>query len=163
MPHHIRTVQASDAARLAEIYNYYIKETIITFELEPINAAEMETRIANISDRFPYLILEEDGIVIGYAYCFPWKGREAYNRTVESAIYLDHEAVGKGHGKRLYSALIEEAKLRGYHSMIGGIALPNDVSIRLHESLGFKKAAHFEEMGFKFGKWIDTPYWQLRL
>src|SRR5690606_39143142 len=99
----------------------------------------------------------------GYAYAARWKGRCAYRYSVESTIYLDLGARRGGIGTVLYAALLERLRSRGYHAVIGGIALPNDASVRLHEQLGFRKVAHFPEVGFKLGRWVDVGYWQIIL
>jgi phosphinothricin acetyltransferase len=155
----IRAVEADDAARMAEIYNYYVENTIITFESEPVTPAEFLRRIGAHPEQLPWYVIEDSGIVIGYCYAAPWKQRSAYAHSVETSIYLDKGACGKGLGKRAYSFLI--ANLEHVHAIMGGIALPNDTSIALHEALGFQKVAHFKEVGRKFERWIDVGYWQL--
>lgn len=101
-----------------------------------------------------------DGDVIGYAYASKWKGRCAYRFAVETSVYVDSSARGAGVGTVLYEALFAALRGRGIHAAIGGIALPNEASIALHERFGMKKVAHFEQVGFKFGRWIDVGYWQ---
>jgi len=114
-------------------------------------------------DGNPWLLAEENGTVLGYAYAAKWKSRCAYRDAVESAVYLKEDASGSGLGSALYAKLLEDLRVRGRHFVLGGIALPNDASVRLHEKLGFKKAAHFHEIGFKFGERIDVGYWELLL
>ncbi|MEP6591257.1 MAG: N-acetyltransferase family protein, partial [Gemmatimonadota bacterium] len=109
----------------------------------------------------PWLVAEQGGVVVGYAYAGKWKTRHGYRFTVESTVYLDPNHVGHGTGSRLYRALLDALRLQGVHSAIGGIGLPNEPSVRLHERLGFEKVAHFHENGIKFGRWIDVGYWQL--
>jgi phosphinothricin acetyltransferase len=111
----------------------------------------------------PWLILEAEGRIRGYAYATRWRVRPAYRHSVESSVYLEQGAVGQGWGKQLYLALIELLREQELHLVIGGIALPNERSIALHEKLGFAKVAHFSEVGFKFGQWRDVGYWELRL
>ena len=159
----IREAQQSDGHALAQIYNYYIEESVVTFEEETITAEEMSRRIGALAETRPWLVVEEDSEVLGYAYASQWHGRCAYRYSVESSVYLDHRAGGKGLGSRLYESLLERLRSEGLHVVIGGIALPNPASVALHEKFGFKKAAHYEEVGFKFGKWIDVGYWQLKL
>lgn len=101
-----------------------------------------------------------DGDVIGYAYASKWKGRCAYRFAVETSVYVDSSARGAGVGTVLYEALFAALGGRGIHAAIGGIALPNEASIALHERFGMKKVAHFEQVGFKFDRWIDVGYWQ---
>ena len=160
----IRTATKDDSVKIAEIYNYYITNTFITFEKEEIAANEIYTRISDvIGSSLPWLVLENNGEVIGYAYATKWRARPAYKHSVETTIYLSQDHGRKGYGKLLYSKLISELASSGFHTAIGGIALPNDASVRLHESLGFKKVAHFQEVGYKFDKWIDVGFWQIML
>jgi len=159
-----RTAVASDAAQIAPIYNHYIAATCITFETEPVSVDVMARRIREILDTpLPWLVAEEDGKIGGYAYASKWKGRCAYRFAVEATIYLDPAWTGRGLGFELYAALIDAIKAASMRSVIGGIALPNDASIRLHERLGFKKVGHFEKVGFKHDQWVDVGYWQLQL
>ena len=160
----IRPAGENDAAGIAGIYNPYVLGTCVTFETEPVSAAEMAQRIADTSgSSLPWLVAEASGEIIGYAYASKWKGRCAYRYTVESTVYLDPAHTGKGLGLQLYSALIAAIRACDMHAVIGGIALPNASSIGLHERLGFRKVAHFEQVGFKQGRWVDVGYWQLLL
>ncbi|SBS31000.1 Phosphinothricin N-acetyltransferase [Marinomonas spartinae] len=160
----IRSVSTKDVPSLTDIYNNYIENTIITFEEDSITSNEMAVRIDKVSHaHLPWLVLEEDGDVLGYAYAGNWHGRSAYRFTAEPTIYLAQEAKGKGQGKILYSSLIEELRKKGMKQLIGLIALPNAASVGLHESLGFKKAGEFKDVGFKFDQWISVGYWQLTL
>jgi phosphinothricin acetyltransferase len=159
----IRPVLLSDAAAIAGIYNPYIRETVITFEEEEVSAEEIASRIARVTANYPWIVWEEAGRVIGYAYGSTWRTRHAYRFAVESAIYLDSAHLGKGIGKRLYQALIQELRMRGFHSLLGCLALPNDPSVRLHESLGFAKVGHMKEAGWKFERWVDVGFWELML
>jgi len=157
----IRQAQASDAAAIARIYNHYITHTVITFEEQLVSEADIAQRIADVAAAsLPWLVMEEAGDVLGYAYAAPWRTRSAYRFSVETSVYLHHAALGRGLGSQLYEALFSALTPCGVHVAIGGIALPNDESVRLHEKLGMKKVAHFEQVGFKFGQWIDVGYWQ---
>ena len=102
-------------------------------------------------------------MVVGYVSAAKWKGRSAYRFSVESTIYLDHRSTGQGIGTKLYGQLFSILRSRSIHVVIGGIALPNAASVALHERLGFTKVAHFAEVGFKFGRWVDVGYWQVTL
>lgn len=159
----IRECLPTDAAAVCEIYNRYIRDTVVTFEETPLTVAEMAERIAEIGARFPWLVLESDGVVIGYAYASTWKTRSAYRFAVESTIYLAPQSMGRGFGRGLYAALLAELRRRRFHSVIGGIALPNDASVALHEKLGFKSIGAFTEVGWKFDRWVDVGYWELIL
>ena len=157
----IRPVSAGDADSIARIYNHFILNTIVTFEEQAVSAQEIAGRIAEVaSASLPWLVAERDGQIIGYAYASKWKGRCAYRYSVESTVYLDPDCLGQGLGSALYERLFAALRERGMHVVIGGIALPNPASVALHERLGMKKAAHFSEVGFKLGKWIDVGYWQ---
>ena len=158
----IRKVQLSDAARIAEIYNYYIENTVVTFEEECIDAGEIERRIKSVEAKnYPYLVYEEHGMVQAYAYLDQWRSRSAYNITLETSIYLDVDSRNRGIGTMLYKALINTSLTIEVHSLIGGISLPNDASRKLHEKLGFHLVGNFRESGRKFGQLIDVEFWQL--
>ncbi len=155
----IREATFSDAGAITAIYNYYVLNTTITFELCPITRGETIKRMEKYKEIGPYLVYEEDGEVIGYAYVSRFRERQAYEHSVESSIYLKNGCGGKGLGTRLYSELLSQVSSQR-HTVIGGIALPNEASIRLHEKCGFRKVAHFSEVGRKFGQWIDVGFWQ---
>jgi len=153
----IRAATAADAPSIATIYNWYVAETVITFEEEPVPATEMAARIASCQG--PWLVLEDHGALLGYAYGKPYHARSAYRFSYESTIYLHHDAVGRGHGLRLYGALLDALTAVPVHRVIGAIALPNAASVALHERLGFVKTGHLSEVGHKLGGWVDVGYW----
>ena len=160
----IRPATRADAARICAIYNHYVASTTISFEEAPVAESDMAGRIADVTGgALPWLVLEVDGEVAGYAYATRWRARPAYRHAVESSVYLDPALAGRGHGRRLYARLLDELRMRGLHTVIGGIAQPNEPSVALHEGLGFRKVAHFTEVGFKLGSRIDVGYWQLLL
>ncbi|WP_447730116.1 arsinothricin resistance N-acetyltransferase ArsN1 family B [Pseudoxanthomonas suwonensis] len=160
----IRSATPEDAAAIAAIYNPYVAGTCITFETEPVAAAEMATRISETLDGgLPWLVAEEAGTILGYAHASRWKGRCAYRYSVETTVYLDQARTGRGIGKALYSPLLDGLRKAGLHAAIGGIALPNEASVALHERLGFQNVARFREVGFKQDRWVDVGYWQLML
>jgi L-amino acid N-acyltransferase YncA len=157
-----RPVTPADAVTIAAIYNHYVVNTFVTFEEEAVSAMEMQRRFTEVAEaRLPWLVWEEAGLILGFAYAGKWKSRCAYRYSVESTIYLEKDAVGHHRGTRLYLALIETLRPRGIHSILGGVALPNTASVALHEKLGFQKIAHFKEVGWKFERWIDVGYWEL--
>lgn len=156
----IRAATSADAPAICGIYNHYVNHTIVTFEEQPVTLAEMRSRIASVLEKLPWLVLEHDGDIAGYAYAAPWKSRIGYRFAVESSIYLAPAHVGHGFGSALYQSLLDELRARSIHCVIGGAALPNAASAALHEKLGFTQVAHFRENGFKFGRWIDVAYWQ---
>ena len=158
----IRAIADSDCDAVTRIYNHYITDTIITFEEEPITAAEIASRVQEVlSSDLPWIVAEEGGEIVGYAYASKWKSRAAYRFSVETTVYLGANRTRGGWGTKLYSELFDQLRARGIHAAIGGIALPNEASIALHEKFGMEKVAHFPEVGFKFGRWIDVGYWQI--
>jgi phosphinothricin acetyltransferase len=159
----IRAATKVDAAAIAEIYNYYVRETVITFEETPVSDNEIARRIAEVIIRYPWLVAERDGAVVGWACATEWKSRSAYRFSVETAIYVAPAQHGRGIGTALYAPLIAELKAQRLHSAVGGIALPNPASVALHERLDFEKIGHFAEVGRKFDRWVDVGYWQLIL
>ncbi|MDR2535552.1 MAG: GNAT family N-acetyltransferase [Treponema sp.] len=159
----IRFVKTGDASAICAIYNHYIKHTVITFEEIPVSPEEMESRIQNISASYPWLVWEEEKSVLGYAYINKWKDRSAYNFSVEDSVYLKQGCEKQGIGRKLLTGLLEEARNAKVHAIVAGICIPNEPSVSLHEKLGFKKAAHFEQVGFKFNQWLDVGYWELLL
>jgi phosphinothricin acetyltransferase len=158
----IRNATLADAVRIADIYNYYIKCTVITFEDEIIDACEIERRIKAVQGKnYPYIVYEEFGQLLGYAYLNNWRTRSAYDITLETSIYLDLNYVGQGIGTVLYKELIDMSQKINIHSLIGVISLPNEASRRLHEKLGFQLVGNFRESGKKFNRLIDVEFWQL--
>ena len=160
----IRPATVADAAAIADIYNHYVLHTIVTFEEEAVSPQERVGRIRDTLEAgLPWLVWVEEGEILGYTHASKWKSRCAYRYAVESTVYLDKAATGRGLGTTLYTALLAGLKQQDYHSVIGGVALPNEASVALHEKLGFKKVAQFKEVGWKFQKWIDVGYWELIL
>lgn len=159
----IRPVTPDDAAAIVTIYNHYIATTTISFEEHAVTPEEMAGRIRDVTAGLPWLVYEQDGAVLGYAYATKWRARSAYRFAAETSVYLEFGQGGKGIGKALYKALLEELRAREIHMAIGGIAQPNEASVALHESLGFEKVAHFKQVGRKFDRWIDVGYWELQL
>ena len=158
----IRSVKQSDADVIVEIYNHYVANTVVTFEDKAVSSAEMRDRITEtLSADLPWFVAEQAGSVIGYAFASKWKGRCAYRFAVEVTVYLSPSSVAKGVGSALYEVLLTHLRGNSIHVAMGGIALPNPASIALHEKFGMKKVAHFEEVGFKFNKWVDVGYWQI--
>ena len=160
----IRPATPADAAAIAAIYNYYVVHTIVTFEEEEISTKEMAQRITEVQGAGrPWFVWEEAGKVLGYSYASGWKSRCSYRFSLETTVYLDQAATGRGLGTQLYSALIDSLRQTKTHALIGGVALPNAGSVALHEKLGFVKIGHFKEVGWKFDQWIDVGYWELVL
>jgi L-amino acid N-acyltransferase YncA len=159
----IRYAKTDDAAQVCEIYNHYVLRTTITFEEQPVSTAEMAQRIADTLQSLPWLVYEQDESLQGFCYASKWKRRCAYRHSVESTVYVRADSIGRRIGSELYRALLDELRQRKFHTVIGGIALPNDASVALHEKFEFEKVAQFREVGNKFDRWTDVGYWQLLL
>jgi len=159
----LRNVHPEDAFSICEIYNHYVSQTASTFEENPVTPDEMRQRIFEVTLDLPWFVCEEDGEPLGYAYASKWKERSAYRHSVEATVYLHPTAVGNGRGTELFGALLCELRARKIHCIMGGVALPNPASIALLEKFGLRQAAHFREVGYKFGEWVDVGYWQLVL
>jgi len=159
----IRKAYPADAQAICDIYNPYVRDSIITFEQSPVTPPDMGGRIRAISADYPWLVAEADRAVAAYAYASRWRSRAAYDRTVESTIYVRSDAMRSGVGYSLYVALLEELRRRDIHAVVGCIALPNPASVAFHEKCGFTKVAHFPEVGRKFGNWVDVGFWQVTL
>ena len=156
----IRKATLNDVKAIADIYNYYVKTSIATFAEKNISEEEIRH---NLNNSVFWFVYEEEGKVLGYASANKWNKRCSYRYTLEVSIYLKIHMLGKGIGVKLYERLLSEIKKTNTHSVIGGVSLPNIASVKLHEKFGFKKVAHFNEVGFKFNKWIDVGYWELIL
>lgn len=159
----IRTVTLNDAKQLADLYNHYVRNTLITFEELEVSTADYAERIKKISADYPFIVYEENGSILGFAYGMKWRERSAYRYALESSVYVKHDAFGKGIGTKLYTELFKQLKAQGCKQVIGVITLPNETSVQLHERFGFVKAAHFRSVGIKFDTWCDVGFWQLSL
>ena len=160
----IRPVKEADSEAIAGIYNYYVRETTVTFDEEPLTVARMRERVAGISRSWPYLVAEDAGEIIGYCYVHPWKEKIAYGRTLETTVYLRSGMTSRGVGRRLMETLIGECRSRGgIHSLIACITTENEGSRRFHASLGFEEVSHFREVGYKFGRYLDVTDMELLL
>jgi phosphinothricin acetyltransferase len=160
----IRPATAADAASIAGIYNYYVTDTTVTFEEEVVSPSEVARRMEEVwSASLPWLVAEIDGLVVGYAYASKWKARYGYRFSTEISVYVDSAYGGRGIGSKLYGELFPILRDLGIRNVVGGIGLPNDASVALHEKFGMEKVAHFKAIGIKFGQWIDVGYWQGQL
>lgn len=158
----IRIARPGDADAIAAIYNHYVATSTATFELAAVDAQAMAARMAEVASLgLPWLVAEQNGAVVGYAYAGRWRSREGYRHSVETSIYLAPGATGGGLGTALYGQLLHLLPALGVHAAIGGVALPNPASEALHEHFGFEPVARFREVGRKFGQWIDVAYWQV--
>lgn len=159
----IRVAQPSDAEAIAAIYAPVVRDTAISFEVEPPTVDEMRRRIAATLQTHPWLVAERDRQVIGYAHAGRHKDRAAYRWSVDFTAYVDERARRSGAGRALYEKLIVILRRQGFHAAFAGIALPNDASVGLHEAVGFRPLGIYREVGFKHGQWRDVGWWRLAL
>ncbi|MDQ3722360.1 MAG: N-acetyltransferase family protein, partial [Actinomycetota bacterium] len=152
-----------DAAACAAIYAPYVADTSISFEEVPPTAAEFAAHIADTSTRYPWLVLENGGAVVGYAYATQHRARAAYRWAVDVGIYVDHARHRGGAGRALYEALFELLRRQRLHIACAGVTLPNDASVGLHRALGFEHVGTYRSIGWKAGAWRDVSWWQLQL
>lgn len=158
-----RLAEPSDARSILAIYTPIVTETIISFETEPPSLSEMRARIARGGERWPWLVHEESGEVVGFACSSPHRTRAAYRWSVDVSVYVRDDARRRGVATALYAELLASLKRKGYCNAYAGIALPNPASVALHESLGFKSVGVYRGVGFKLGAWRDVGWWGLRL
>ena len=156
----IRQIIMSDAPAVQAIYAPYVTDSIISFEEVPPDIMEVERRIAAILQKYPYLVAEEDGRVVGYAYASEHRARSAYRTSIDVTVYVAPGAQRSGVARCLYSRLLPAASSLGYHAAFAGIALPNDASVGLHEAMGFEPVGIYREVGRKFDAWHDVGWWQ---
>lgn len=156
----IRPARDEDFAALTAITNHYITTSSIHFAYEPLGADELLTMWRGYRERFPWLVTEVDGVVLGYAKAGTWRDRAAYRWTAETGIYLADHARGQGLGKPLYRALLAELAARGFHSAVAGITLPNEPSVAMHVALGFTACGVVQDAGYKRGAWHALGFWQ---
>jgi len=154
----------SDVPAITAIYRHYVDETVITFETEAPTEAVMAGRFGNMLDLgHPVLIAEDAGKVIGYAYASFYRPRAAYRFTCEDSIYLAQDAVGKGIGGKLLTALLDASRAAGFRQMLAVITAERANSIRLHEKHGFRMIGTYEATGYKFDRWLDIVHMQKAL
>jgi phosphinothricin acetyltransferase len=159
----LRVASEADAEAVAAIYAPYVLETVISFEEEPPSADDMAGRIASTLRTHPFLVCAVDDCIAGFAYGGPHSLRSAYRWTASVSVYVERGRHRQGVGRALYLALFDRLGRQGVHALIAGIALPNEKSVGLHESLGFEPQGVCREVGFKFGAWHDVGYWRLGL
>lgn len=153
-----------DVPAITAIYRHYVENTVITFELEPPDEAEMAARIDAMRQKgHPYFVGERGGRIIGYAYASTYRPRPAYRFACEDSIYLDPDETGKGTGTAMLAELIERSRKAGFHQMIGIITEGTTASVRLHEKFGFETLGVFPELGFKFDRWLGIIHMQKSL
>lgn len=159
----IRQARPADADAIVRIYSPLVTDSAISFEIEPPSTTEMKTRMSSIATTDPWLVLESAGEIAGYAYASDFRHRPSYASTRETTVYVHPDHHRRGVGRTLMMALLSEIAARGAHLAVAVIALPNDASIRLHESLGFSHVGTFHEVARKFDRWHDEGHWTRRL
>ncbi|WP_432942523.1 N-acetyltransferase family protein [Kribbella sp. CA-253562] len=156
-------VAEADAAACAAIYTPYVRDTAITFEVEPPTVEAMAERIRSAQRRHAWLVLEDAGRIVGYAYAGPMKERAAYRWSCEVSIYLELGRRRTGGGRALYEALFDRLIDRGFRTAIAGMTLPNDASVGLHAALGFEPVGTYRRIGWKNNAWHDVAWAQRSL
>lgn len=159
----IRLAKKSDAAALLAIYAPYVENIAITFEYDVPIIEDFATRIEKILEKYPYLVEEEDGLILGYAYASTYYARAAYDWAVELSVYVSQDARGKGVGSKLYDVLEEMLEQMGYIHFLTCISLPNEDSLAFHAKRGYQQVAHFPKIGYKFERWHDIVWLQKSL
>jgi phosphinothricin acetyltransferase len=152
-----------DAAACVAIYTPYVETTPISFEEQAPDARAMAARIGRVTSSHPWLVAEDGGEVVGYAYASRLQERPAYRWAAEVSVYVEAAKRGQGHGRVLYEALFERLRRQRFQIAWAGITLPNEASVRLHERLGFLRTGVSPRIGWKRGSWHDVSWWQLDL
>jgi L-amino acid N-acyltransferase YncA len=156
----VREAREDDAQACAAIYAPYVRETAVSFESEPPTPAQMAERIAAARSTHSWVVIEDGGRVVGYAYGSPHQKRAAYRWSCEVSIYLEPGRRRTGAGRALYEALFERLAARGYRMAVAGMTLPNEASVGLHRALGFEPVGVYRRIGFKLGAWHDVAWVQ---
>ncbi|WAH35280.1 GNAT family N-acetyltransferase [Alicyclobacillus dauci] len=159
----VRDAVIEDLPYLLEIYNQAVRNSAATFDLEESSLEQRKVWFSHYSDSHPLIVCEVDGVVAGYASLSRFRDKAAYDKTVESSVYVDEAFHGQGIGKTLMREILQRAREIGHHVVIAGITGGNEASIKLHVSLGFEYIGCFKEVGFKFGRWQDVHFYQLLL
>jgi L-amino acid N-acyltransferase YncA len=159
----IRTATIADADAIAAIYAHYVRDSVITFEVDAPDAEEMAARIGRILPHYPFIVAECNGVLSGYAYAGRLYERPAYRWVAEATVYVAQDRHRRGIGRALYRSLIASLREQGFQAVVGKITLPNPASVTLHEAFGFVRSGVFTKVGFKHGKWHDVGLYQLDL
>jgi phosphinothricin acetyltransferase len=154
---------ARDAEAVAAVYRPYVEDTAISFELEPPTAREMQSRMENTVTALPWLVAEQSGEVVGYAYASRHSERAAYDWSANISVYVRIDRHRQGVGAALYAALLDHLRQMGYVNVYAGITLPNPASVGLHESIGMTHLGTYHRVGWKMGAWWDVAWYELQL
>jgi L-amino acid N-acyltransferase YncA len=159
----IRLATERDAEQIAALYAPYVTDTVISFESEPPTADEMRRRIRDTLERYPWVVCERQGRVLGYAYAGAHGSRAAYRWSVDVSVYVREGAHRTGVGRALYTSLFAALDLQGFYNAYAGATLPNPASVGLHEAMGFRSVGVYRGVGYKMGAWHDVGWWHLPL
>lgn len=163
MEKRIRSIALADAPAVSDIYAPFVTDAATSFEALPPDAAEIQKRIQDVTPKYPWLVFEGDGDVLGFAYASQHRTRHAYQWSADVSVYIHERARNHGVGRALYTALFDLLRRQGFFNAYAGITLPNPGSVRLHESMGFTSVGVYSRVGFKFGRWHDVLWLELRL
>lgn len=159
-PLEVRALADADIPAVLAIYAHYVRETAISFELDPPTLEEFTARVRKVQSKWLWLVAERDSEIVGYAYASEWNPRPAYRFTTETTVYVRADARGQGVGRALYAALFDQLHAMGFKRALAGIALPNEGSSALHRSFGFEPVGVLNRVGFKFDLWHDVIWLQ---
>ena len=159
----VRSFHVDDTKAILDIYNYYVINTVVTFDLEPLSLETFKEKTNKIIAEYPFIVYQENDEILGYAYGSRFRPKPAYNQTVESTVYVKHGEHGKQIGTKLYKALLSKLKEKNVHVVLGVLTLPNEASVKLHEKFGFKQVGFLKDAGLKFDSWQDIGIFQLSL
>lgn len=159
----IRMAEVNDAAACTDIYNWYIVHSMATFETETISVSAFEKRIRTVSSRYPWIVYEDQGTVLGYAYLDVYNPRQAYDWTADLSIYINHECRHHGIGKQLMQTILELGRQDGYRTVMSLVTGGNSPSMAMHDAFGFAKEAELKNLGYKNGKWQDLLLYRKEL
>lgn len=160
---HVRRGTADDLPAIAAIYNHSIEHGVATFDVDPVTLGERRAWFAQFDDAHPLFVCELERAVVGYAYYLPFRQKAAYALTKECTVYVAPEAHRRGVGSALYTALVAYARAQGIHALVGVLGGDNPASVALHRKFGFVEVGHLREVGHKFGRFVDTHYFELVL
>lgn len=159
----VRDASPEDRPAIVAIYNEAIERSTATFDLEPVTVEQRQDWFSQFGEGWPLLVCEREGEIAGYAYYVPYRTKPAYSRTVEVTVYVHAAHRQEGVGRALYRELIDRARARSIHVLVAVIADRNAASEALHRAFGFVAVGRLREVGWKFGRWVDTDFWQLTL
>jgi len=161
METYIRKAEKSDLLRITDIYNWAVENTTASFDINSQTIEQRAVWLSHYGDRHPLIVCEVDGYVAGYASLSEFRSKEGYKNTCELSVYIDPQYHRNGLGHKLMVYMIELGKEIGYHVIMSGITADNEISIKMHEKLGFEHCGHMKEVGFKFGRYLDCVFYQL--